>query len=122
MTTRMSYGHGAGDRPLLGETIGENFDRIAAAHADREALVDRTSGRRWTYAELHRDVLALAHGLLRLGIGKGDRVGIWAPTRPEWTLLQYATAEMARSWCRSTRRTGPASWPTSSTRRVSGCW
>ena len=26
-----SYDHGAGDRPLLGETIGENFHRIAAA-------------------------------------------------------------------------------------------
>ena len=85
-----SYDHGASDRPLLGETIGENFNRIAAAHADREALVDRPSGRRWTYAELHHDVLALAHGLLRLGIGQGDRIGIWAPTSPEWTPLQYA--------------------------------
>ena len=89
-----SYDHGPGDRPLLGETIGENFDRIATVHADREAMVDRPTGRRWTYAELHRDVLALAHGLLGLGIGKGDRVGIWAPNRPEWTLLQYATAEI----------------------------
>ena len=89
-----SYDYGASDLPLLGETIGENFNRIAATHADREALVDRPSGRRWTYAELHRDVLALAHGLLRLGIDKGDRVGIWAPNCPEWTLLQYATAEI----------------------------
>ena len=45
-----SYDHGASDRPLLGETIGENFDRMATAHADREALADRTSGRRWTYS------------------------------------------------------------------------
>jgi len=89
-----SYDHGGSDRPLLGETIGENFNRTATAHAGREALVDRSAGRRWTYAELHRDVLALAHGLLRLGIDKGDRVGIWAPTCPEWTLLQYATAEI----------------------------
>ena len=97
MTTRTilpSYDYGASDWPLLGETIGENFNRIAATHADREALVDRPSGRRWTYAELHRDVLALAYGLLRLGIGQGDRVGIWAPTSPDWTLLQYATAEI----------------------------
>ncbi len=89
-----SYDYGARDRPLLGETIGENFHRIATTHANREALADRSTGRRWTYAELHRDVLALAHGLLRLGIDKGDRVGIWAPTCPEWTLLQYATAEI----------------------------
>jgi fatty-acyl-CoA synthase len=89
-----SYDHGASDRPLLGETIGENFNRMATTHAHREALADRSTGRRWTYAELHLDVLALAHGLLRLGIGKGDRMGIWAPNCPEWTLLQYATAEI----------------------------
>jgi fatty-acyl-CoA synthase len=89
-----SYDHGASDRPLLGETIGENFNRMATTHAHREALADRSTGRRWTYAELHLDVLALAHGLLRLGIGKGDRIGIWAPNCPEWTLLQYATAEI----------------------------
>ena len=41
-------------------------------------------------AELHRDVLALARGLLRLGTDEGGRVGIWAPNCPEWTLLQYA--------------------------------
>src|SRR6516162_9094278 len=117
-----SYVHGASDRPLLGETIGENFNRIAATHADREALVHRPTGRRWTYAEPHRDVLALARGLLRLGIDKGDRVGIWAPNCPEWTILQYARPRSARSWCRSTRRTAPASSGTSSTRRGSACW
>ena len=89
-----SYDHGASNQPLLGETIGENFNRIAMTHADREALVDRFTGRRWTYARLHHDVLALAHGLIRLGIDKGDRVGIWAPNCPEWTVLQYATAEI----------------------------
>jgi fatty-acyl-CoA synthase len=89
-----SYDQGASDQPLLGETIGENFNRIAMAHADREALVDWFTGRRWTYARLHHDVLALAHGLIRLGIDKGDRVGIWAPNCPEWTVLQYATAEI----------------------------
>jgi fatty-acyl-CoA synthase len=91
-TTAPSYASGASDQSLLGETIGENFARIAATHGHREALVDRASGRRWTYTELHADITALAHGLLRLGIAKGDRVGIWAPNCPEWTLLQYATA------------------------------
>jgi fatty-acyl-CoA synthase len=32
--------------------------------------------------------------LLGLGIEKGDRVGIWSPTRVEWTLLQFATARV----------------------------
>ena len=51
-------------------------------------------GRRWTYAELNADVNALAAGLLDAGIGKGDRVGIWAPNCAEWTITQYATAKI----------------------------
>ena len=89
-----SYAFGAGDRPLLGQTIGQTLDDAARRYADREALVDRTSGRRWTYAQLHDDVTAIAHGLLGLGIEKGERVGIWAPTCAEWTLVQYATAHV----------------------------
>ena len=47
-----SYDYGASNRALLGETIGESFNRMAMTHAGREALVDRPTGRRWTYAEL----------------------------------------------------------------------
>jgi fatty-acyl-CoA synthase len=36
----------------------------------------------------------LATGLVRAGIGVGDRVGIWAPNRWEWVIVQYATAEI----------------------------
>jgi fatty-acyl-CoA synthase len=60
----------------------------------REALVDVPSGQRWTYAQLNADADALASGLIAAGIAAGDRVGIWSPNRPEWVLLQYATAKM----------------------------
>jgi fatty-acyl-CoA synthase len=39
-------------------------------------------------------VRRLATGLVRAGIGAGDRVGIWASNRWEWVLVQYATAEI----------------------------
>jgi fatty-acyl-CoA synthase len=39
-------------------------------------------------------VNALALGLLDAGVGKGDRVGIWAPNCAEWTFTQYATAKI----------------------------
>lgn len=80
--------------PLLGDTIGANLDRTVAAHGDRLALVDRAPGVRWTYREFAAEVDAVALGLLTTGIGKGDRVGIWAPNRAEWTLVQYATARI----------------------------
>lgn len=89
-----SYASGPWDAPMLGDTIGDNFDRTVAAHGDRDALIDRGSGRRWTYRELAREVDALATGLLGTGITKGDRVGIWAPNCAEWTMVQYATAKI----------------------------
>jgi fatty-acyl-CoA synthase len=89
-----SYTSAVSDTPLLGDTIGENFDRTVARFSDRDALVDIPAGRRWTYAELKRDVDALALGLMTAGIAKGDRVGIWAPNCAEWTLTQYATAKI----------------------------
>ncbi|WP_277681110.1 AMP-binding protein [Saccharomonospora azurea] len=89
-----SYSSGVFEVPLLGDTVGDNLDRTARAHPDRDALVDHGSGRRWTYREFAADVDALALGLLSRGVAKGDRVGIWAPNCPEWTLLQYASAKV----------------------------
>jgi fatty-acyl-CoA synthase len=89
-----SYAKGELEPPLLEQTIGESFEATVAAHPDREALVEFATGRRWTWSELDRDVDALAIGLIRAGIGKGDRVGIWSPNCAEWTLVQYATAKI----------------------------
>ncbi|WP_405829004.1 AMP-binding protein [Streptomyces sp. NBC_00105] len=94
MSAASSYTSGVCEVPLLGDTIGENLDRTVRRFPGRDALVDVAAGRRWTYAELAADVDALALGLLDLGIVKGDRVGIWAPNRAEWTLVQYATAKI----------------------------
>jgi fatty-acyl-CoA synthase len=94
MASALSYSSGESATPLLGDTIAGNFDATVRAFGDREALVDRPAGRRWTYTELAADVDALAFGLLEMGIAKGDRVGIWAPNCAEWTLTQYATAKI----------------------------
>jgi fatty-acyl-CoA synthase len=90
----LSFDRGPGRPPLLETTIGANFADTAAKYAQRDALVDVAAGRRWSYAELLVSVCQLATGFLRAGIGAGDRVGIWAPNRWEWVLVQYATAEI----------------------------
>src|SRR3954464_8984975 len=89
-----SYSHGASDPPLLGDTIGAHFERTAARFAQRPALVSRLQDVRMSYAELDAAVDGVAGGLLRAGIGAGDRVGIWAPNCAEWILVQYATAKV----------------------------
>jgi fatty-acyl-CoA synthase len=90
----LSYTSAVSDTPLLGDTIGANFDRAVTAFPDRLALVDVPAGLRYTYAELKDEVDALAYALRQAGIVKGDRVGIWSPNRAEWTLTQYATAKL----------------------------
>ncbi|WP_280457846.1 AMP-binding protein [Nocardia carnea] len=93
-TAQKSYASGAWDVPLLGDTIGDNFDRTVATFPDNDALVDVAGGRRWTYRALATEIDALASGLLAAGIGSGDRVAIWAPNCPEWVFVQYATAKI----------------------------
>jgi fatty-acyl-CoA synthase len=90
----LSYERGPSDPPLLETTIGANFAATADEHAQRDALIDLAAGRRWSYAEMLASVRGLATGLVRAGIRAGDRVGIWAPNRWEWVLVQYATAEI----------------------------
>src|SRR3712207_801161 len=61
---------------------------------DHEALVECSTGRRFTYPALVFEVDACALGLDALGVAKGDRVGIWAPNCAEWVFVQYGTAKL----------------------------
>jgi fatty-acyl-CoA synthase len=89
----LSYVHGGGAQPLLGETLGACFDRIVARFGEREALVVRHQKIRWTYRELQQRTNNLAVALLRLGMNPGERIGIWSQNNAEWLLVQLATAK-----------------------------
>jgi fatty-acyl-CoA synthase len=90
---QLSYVHGASEVPFIGDTIGVHFDRIAERFAERDALIVRHQGVRWTYRELKERVDAFAAGLLALGLDHGDRIGIWSPNNAEWAIAQFATAK-----------------------------
>ncbi len=93
MSNRMSYIHGASLTPMIGETIGANFDRIVASYPERDAVVVRHQDVRWTYAEFGARVDRVARALVAIGLRPGDRMGIWAPNGAEWLLVQYASAK-----------------------------
>ncbi|HZZ63369.1 MAG TPA: AMP-binding protein [Roseiarcus sp.] len=87
-----SYVHGASSTPLLGETIGALLRRMVEEGPRRLALVARHQNVRLTYTDLLRRSEDLAVGLRRLGLEKGDRIGIWSPNNSEWVLAQFGTA------------------------------
>ena len=94
MPAMLSYAHGPGTIPLLGETIGENLRRTAERFPDHDALVVRSQRYRATYRQLWDETTAAARALLAMGIEPGQRVGIWAPNRFEWVITQYAAARV----------------------------
>ena len=89
----LSYAHGASDQPMLGDTIGVQFDRTVARWGDRTGLVVHQQGIKWTWAELAEHVDAFAAGLIAIGLKPGDRIGIWSPNNAEWIITQFATAK-----------------------------
>ncbi|EJG07672.1 AMP-dependent synthetase and ligase [Methanofollis liminatans DSM 4140] len=89
-----SYACGHSVKPLMGETIGDMLNRIAARYPDNEAMVSVHQNIRWTYREFCERADALARGLMALGVERGDRVAIWAMNYAEWTLTQFATAKI----------------------------
>jgi long-chain acyl-CoA synthetase len=77
--------------PSWGNLSDDILDRLPA-HGDDVALA-RADGDEWvdvTLAEFHRDVVALAKGLVGAGVAAGDRVVLLSKTRYEWTVADYA--------------------------------
>lgn len=79
--------------PLIELTIGDFFDQTVERYPDKEALVSAHQNVRLTYRELQQKVNQLASAMIRMGLQKGDRVGIWSHNNVEWVLMQLATAK-----------------------------
>ncbi|HMI98248.1 MAG TPA: long-chain fatty acid--CoA ligase [Gaiellaceae bacterium] len=70
-------------------------DAIAQERSRPAYLVETPDGwREVSWAEAAEAVVELANGLLALGLGKGDAFGILAHTRLEWSLLDFALAQI----------------------------
>ena len=74
----------------------ENLTDVVAQNAARRpalAVLSRSGPSGWTpvtSAEFFTEVTGVAKGLIAAGVGPGDRVGLLARTRYEWTLLDFA--------------------------------
>jgi fatty-acyl-CoA synthase len=90
----LSHVRGAIDTPLCDDTVATLLARAAQRWPERTALVCCEQGIRWTWREWLEQAERAAAALLRLGVRKGDRVGIWSPNRSEWLVTQFATARI----------------------------
>ncbi|MBK6942117.1 MAG: AMP-binding protein [Planctomycetes bacterium] len=80
--------------PIRGCTVSELLRRAAALWPTQEAVVSPPRGVRLSFADLDRHANVVAAGLLRHGIGRGDRVVLWSVNCPDWVVLQYALARI----------------------------
>lgn len=92
MERKLSYDLGDCSTPLFEETIHANLKRIVDTYPNAEALVVPYQNYRKTYSEFWNELTIVAKAIIAAGAKKGDRVGIWAPNRYEWVLMQYATS------------------------------
>ena len=69
------------------QTIPEMVLSAAARFGDAEAIVDGPL--RFTFAEIVERIRCAAGAFADLGVGKGDRIAIWAPNSAEWIIAAF---------------------------------
>jgi fatty-acyl-CoA synthase len=76
------------------DTLGDFLEKQVEIDPEREFIIYPDRNLRFTYKDFDERVNMLAKGLLTLGIGKGDHVGIWAKNVPDWLTFMFATAKI----------------------------
>jgi long-chain acyl-CoA synthetase len=67
----------------------QNLMHFAASQFPTKTAVD-VMGEKMTFAELRSQILRLANALVRMGVKKGDRIGIALPNCPEYIISYHA--------------------------------
>lgn len=73
-------------------TAGAFIRHVARVHGDTTLAV--LDGERVSYREAEARSARMAKGLLATGVGKGARVGLLAPNRPDWIVCWLAAARI----------------------------
>ncbi len=88
-----SYWPADTSRPLLATTVGSVLRAAASQAPGQVALVagtpDPQARREWRYGELLTEAERGARALLGR-FDPGERIAVWAPSIPEWVLLEFA--------------------------------
>jgi acyl-CoA synthetase (AMP-forming)/AMP-acid ligase II len=91
-STKLSYVHNIGEKPLRYITIGDLLEEAACKFSERKAIISRHQNKSLTFAEILVQADKLAAGLTKIGLQRKDRVGLWAPNLIEWYITKLACA------------------------------
>ena len=86
-----------------GATLSYAEHALRAPDATLALVFRAEDGRRvaWSFGDLKEQVARARAGLVKLGVGKGDRVAALLPNRPETVALFLATASLGAIWSSS---------------------
>ena len=74
--------------PLPAQSLTELFDAVVKEFGNHRFL--DFMDKHYSYREVGRAVASLAEGLQKLGIGKGDHVGLFLPNTPYYVIAYFA--------------------------------
>ena len=72
--------------------IAQHLERAARHFPDKPAIL--FEGDSLSYAQLQRQVDATAHGLVRMGVERGDRVLLFLPNIPAFVVVYLAIQQV----------------------------
>ena len=81
---------------LRDELLADIFTATVAIHTNKTALIGERET--LTYGELDRRANALAQGLARQGVARGDVVGLWYPRGIDLLVAQLAITKAGAAW------------------------
>ncbi|XP_075154074.1 acyl-CoA synthetase family member 2 [Haematobia irritans] len=88
----LSYLCNQGKNPLVYRNIGQELERAAIEYGSTEAIVSLHEAKRYSYKHLLEEVDRIASGFLKLGLKKGDHIGLWGPNNVHWYLTMMAAS------------------------------
>ncbi|XP_018374347.1 PREDICTED: acyl-CoA synthetase family member 2, mitochondrial [Trachymyrmex cornetzi] len=91
---KIAHMYNPGESPILYKTVGQLLSEAAATWPERTCIVSIPQNVRLTFTQILQRADSLAAGFKKLGLKKGDRLGIWGPNDLEWIITFLAASRM----------------------------
>jgi len=95
---KSSFLVGETQTPLWNTTLTQLFQQQVRLNPSRECIIFPEYRYRATYSDLYKTTLDVARSLRTVGVGRGDRVGIFAGNIPSYVELFFAVSHVGATF------------------------